>query len=193
MIFAPDSLRTDQDSDGGDDRHWSSPLFSGNSNWSGGSRLCPFFSCFVGQPLSFDALKREVRALRVIDAKLGAGIHAEIELGQVTVKMLGVDMLIHADNASLENREKAFKRIGMHVAACPFVLGMVNGFVLRRLIFEYWRTIRHQAAFAVKLAVEQAANAAMVNDHGADRAAAFDEAQDANILRTLATGADASS
>ena len=41
MVFAPDPLRADQDSDGGEGRQRFSPSFNGNSNWSGGSRLYP--------------------------------------------------------------------------------------------------------------------------------------------------------
>src|ERR1700683_1133567 len=125
MTFAPDLVGTYQDSDGGGGRHCPSRFFNGNSSWSGGSRLCPFFSCFVGQPLALNALKRDVRALHVIDADLNPRVHSEIKFGQVAVEMLGIDVLVNADNAALENAEKPFKRIGMHVAARTFEFRMM--------------------------------------------------------------------
>ena len=97
-------------------------------------QLPPFNSGFtpflvrrrIGQPLALDACKRDVGALNVIDAKLGAGVLPEIKLGQIAIKMLGIDVLVNADDAALEDRKEAFERVGVNVAARPFILGMVN-------------------------------------------------------------------
>ena len=146
-------------------------------------------SCLVRQPLARRAFDGNGGTLHVINAKLGAGVLPEIELGQVTVKMLGVDVLVNADNAALEDRKEAFKRVGMHVAALPFKLGVVNRAMAGRASeFENWRAIRHQPTAAIKLAIEQPADAAMVDDHRADRAATLDKAQHFNVA-LASTGA----
>jgi hypothetical protein len=145
-------------------------------------------SSLIGQPLARRAFDGNRGALHVVNAKLGASILPEIELGQVAVKMLGIDVLINADDAPLEDRKEAFKGVGMHVAARPFKLGMVNRAVAGRAReLEDRGAVRHQSALAVELAIEQAADAAMVNNHGADRAAAFDKAENLHVA-LAATG-----
>ena len=47
--------------------------------------------------------------------------------------MLVVHMLINADDAAFEDAEIPFKRVGVNVAAQPFVLGVINRFVLLRV------------------------------------------------------------
>ena len=136
----------------------------------------------IGQALAFEPGKRDVAALHIIDAKLGAGVLPEIELGQIPIKMLGVDVLVHADDTALEDREKTFERIGMHVATRPFVLGMVNGFMFRRAgKLEHRRAIAHQSAALIEVLVQARANAAMVKNDGPDRAAALDKAQHLDV------------
>ena len=61
----------------------------------------------------------------------GAVIHAEIEFRQIPLKVLAIDVLVHADDAALEHAKEAFQRIGMHIAARPLKLRVVNGFVAR--------------------------------------------------------------
>ena len=163
IIFAPDSLRTDQDSGGGEGRQCPSPLFlSGNFNWNGGLGSRFRMSCLVRQPLTGSAFQGDLFALHIVDTEFGAGIHAEIELGQVPVKMLGVDMLVNTDDATLEDRKEPFKRIGVNVTALPFILGVVNrAMACRAGKLEHRSTIRHQAALRVELRIEQAADTAM--------------------------------
>lgn len=142
-------------------------------------------SCLIRQTLASRAFYGNRGALHVIDAELGAGIHAEVKFGRVPLKMLGVDMLIHADDAALEDRKEPFKGIGMRVAARPFKLGMVNRFVeAPHLMLENGRAIAHEAAIPVQVFIEAWANAAMVKHNGTDRATAFDEAQ--NLYVALA-------
>src|ERR1700733_203580 len=101
IIRTPDSVGTCQDSDGGEGRHCPSPLFSRNLRLTHSSKVSGLglgaMSCLVRQPLALCGFHGQRLALHVIDAKLGAGVHAKVELGQVTVKMLGVDMLINAN------------------------------------------------------------------------------------------------
>jgi hypothetical protein len=106
MTFAPGLACTYQGSESGEGSQCPSPFFNGNSNWSGGLRLCPFLSCFIRQPLALDASQCDLDALAIVDAELGASILAEIKLGQVAVKVLGVYPLVHANNAALEHGEK---------------------------------------------------------------------------------------
>ena len=69
--------------------------------------------------------------LHVIDAEFRAGVHAEIELGQVTVEVLLVHVLTHTDHAALEDRKEPFERVGMYIAAPPLEFGVIDRFVLR--------------------------------------------------------------
>ena len=126
-------------------------------------------------------------ALAVIDAKLGAGVHAEIKFGQVTLKMLGIDVLINADDAAFEHGEKALQRVRVHIAARPFKLGVVNRFVLGRAgELEYWRAVADQAAALIQVLVKARADAAMVKADRADRAAALNEAENLHVVGTRA-------
>jgi hypothetical protein len=144
-------------------------------------------SCFVSQSLSLDAAKRNLGAVGIAIAKLNARVLPKIKFGQIAVKMLGIDVLVNADDAALEYAEKPFKRVRMHVAACPFKLGMVNGFMLRGArIFVDWRAVANQAAALVQMLVQARADAAMVKRDGTDIAAALDKAKDFDALATRA-------
>lgn len=91
-------------------------------------------SCFIGQPLASRALHGDCGALHVIDAKPNAVVHSEIKFGQIAVKVLGIDVLIDADKPALEDREKALKSVGVHVAARPFEFGMINALMFREAL-----------------------------------------------------------
>ena len=134
MTFAPDSLRNGQDSDGGEGRQCPSPLYSRNLRATHCSKVSGLdfgaLSCFVGQTLALDASKGNLSAALIVDAKLGAGILPEVELGQITIKMLGIDVLIDADDAPLEDPEEPFKGVSVNVAARPLILGVVDRFML---------------------------------------------------------------
>ena len=158
----------------------------GNLNWYGGTASRFRMSCLIRQPLAWRAFEGHLLALHVVNAELGAGVHSEVKFCQIAVEMFGVDVLVNANDAALEDREKPFKRIGMHVAALPLKFGMVN----RAMAgcagkLEHRGAIRHQAALRVELRIEKATDTAMVDDHRADRAAAFNEAQ--NLYIALAT------
>ena len=88
-------------------------------------------NCFIRQPLADHAFERELRALCVVNAKPFAIIHAEIKFAQIAVKVFAIYTLIRADKAALYDAEKAFQRIGVHVAARPFEFGVVNAVMIR--------------------------------------------------------------
>ena len=69
-------------------------------------------SCFIGKATALCALQGTRGAGNVIHAKFFAVAVAEIELGQIAVKVRFADMLIHAINAAFEDREKAFDGVG---------------------------------------------------------------------------------
>lgn len=71
-------------------------------------------SCFVSEPAALCAFERQRRALLIVDAKPFAIVLAEIKLGEIAVKVLAIDMLVDADQAALQDREEAFKGIGVH-------------------------------------------------------------------------------
>ena len=136
----------------------------------------------ISQPLALEASKRDVGPFHVIDAELGAGVLPEIELGQVAIKVLGIDVLINADDAALEDRKEPFEGVGVHVAAHPLEFGMVNRAVARRASkLENRRAIAHQPAALIQMLVKARADAAMVEHDGPDRAATLDKAENFHI------------
>lgn len=89
-------------------------------------------SCPIGQSLAFCAHKSAIRTLFIVDAKLGAGVVAEIKFREVAIKVFLVNVLVDADETALEHREEVFKRIGVHLRsvrqlAYPFLFGMIDG------------------------------------------------------------------
>ena len=83
MNFAPELVGAYQDSEGGGERHGSSPLRNGNSSWRGSAagwgrrRLCRALewrlarpdvtSCFVGEPFALCANKRGIGAGEIVE------------------------------------------------------------------------------------------------------------------------------
>src|SRR5205085_4675141 len=65
------------------------------------------------------AKARSARAF--VDAELLPVVVAEIELGQIAVKMLFLNVLINADQSAFKHRKEVLKRVGMHIAAHPFL------------------------------------------------------------------------
>jgi hypothetical protein len=84
----------------------------------------------VCESLAFESFHSDCSALRVIDAEFCSSIHAEIEFREIPVKVLLVHVLIDANESALEDRKEAFQSVGMHIAARPFVLGVIDRFVL---------------------------------------------------------------
>ncbi len=108
--FAPSLVRTARIARERGRRHWRpSPNFRSqratNSAQVSGLGLRAI-SCFIRQPLADRALKREPSALGIVNAKALAGVLPEIKLGQIAVKVLGIDALINADQAAFHDAEK---------------------------------------------------------------------------------------
>ena len=67
----------------------------------------------ICEALADDATDRTFGALLIIDAEPNAVVIAEIELRQITVKVLLRTVLVDALHAALEDAEHAFDRIGV--------------------------------------------------------------------------------
>jgi hypothetical protein len=135
-------------------------------------------SRFIGQSLALEALQGNFGPLYVIDAEFCASVHAEIEFGQVPMKVLLVHVLVDSNQAALENRKVTFKGVGMNVAARPLKLRVIDRLVLRFVGHHGevgFGAIGEQAAIFVQVAVDSTAHISMVQVHGADVSAAFDQ------------------
>jgi len=143
----------------------------------------PLMSCFVLEPLATRSSYSHSRALSVVNAQLGAGVHSEIELAQVAVKVFVIHVLIHTDQTAFEDREEVLKRIGVNVTTRPFVLGVIDRLMLVGLADIHSRSVRDQTAAVVKVLSQGAAHVLMVEVHGADIAAALYKAK--NLGRRL--------
>src|SRR6516162_7656554 len=113
-----------QDSEGGDGRHCPSPPMNGSQSWRGslfddgsgrpGLKRDLFFalpsatSCFVGQPLTLDALDRAISTSGIVNTKSDSVAIAEIELGEVAVKVRLADVEITPVDPAFQQREEAF-------------------------------------------------------------------------------------
>jgi hypothetical protein len=140
-------------------------------------------SCFVSEPLALGTFNRDGFALHVIDAKLGAGVHAEIKFRQIPVKMLTIDVLVNADQAALEHAEKAFKRIGMHVAASPLEFMVVNGFMgSETAVLVVLAHVGNEAAIAVRHLPQMGADTTVIERHRPNVAAAFHKAENLGVV-----------
>jgi hypothetical protein len=140
--------------------------------------LRPLMSCFIRESLASEAFNRDAGPLRIVNAELRAGVHAEVEFRQIAIKVLLVHVLVHADQTALEDRKEAFKGIGMHIATCPFVLGMVNRFVLVGLELVNGRAVSHQTAAVVEVLNQMVADVLVIEVHAANVAAALDQRED---------------
>src|SRR5207249_6305226 len=60
-------------------------------------------------------------------------IESELELVEVGIHMLRADLMIRADDRTLEQRKRALNRVRMDLSAYPFFLGVIHA-VVRRLI-----------------------------------------------------------
>jgi hypothetical protein len=118
----------------------------------------------------------------VVDAEFGAHIVPEIKLDEITIKMFVIDVLIDADKAALEYREKAFERVHMHVVADVLALGMIDGTVFADETAVRNRAVRIESAVPVKMLPERIAHGVMVKKHRADGAAALDQAHNLPVL-----------
>ena len=142
MIFASlTSVRTCQDSEGGDERYCSSPLSNGNSSWRGSfARDRPFMgralerrlACDsatrrrIGQAFALYAEKRAIGSFKIVNPESDPVVVSKIELGSVAMQMGLGDVKIAAVDPALEDREIIFggvcvPEIGAYVFLCAVV------------------------------------------------------------------------
>ncbi len=88
----------------------------------------------IGEALALTALYCRNRAVSVVVPKRGTIVIAEIKFRQIAMQMLFAAMLIDTTHAALENCEIALDGICRYVAACVFLLGVIDGFVRRELL-----------------------------------------------------------
>ena len=144
-------------------------------------------SCLIRQPLARKSPQRNISAGFVVDAKLGASVLAEVKFGQVTVKVFRIDVLIDANQTTLQDRKEAFQRVRVNVIPYPFELGMVNGIVARdRHMLVASGGIGHEAAFVVHVLADDAHGGLMVKERRADIAATFHKAHDNRVMSATA-------
>jgi len=139
-------------------------------------------SSFVGEPLALCADERAVGASFVVDAELDAVVVAEIEFGQIPINVFPIDVLIDTDQAALEDGEEAFERVGMNVIPDVLALGMIDAGMLPDEMTVDGRAVGVEPAVTIKVLPERTANAIVVEEYRADRAAALNKAQHLPIL-----------
>ena len=82
----------------------------------------------IGKALADDALEQLVGALAIGDR---AGVVTEVEFAGVAAKVRFADMVIHADDAALEDREEVFDGVRVPPALLGILLAAVdNGLML---------------------------------------------------------------
>ena len=137
-------------------------------------------SCFISQSFAFESLQSYFGSLSVIDAELGAGVHAEVEFREIPIQVLFVHVLVDAHQTALEDREKPFKGIGMHVAASSLVFGVIDRSMLRfggHHEFVDGRSVSDESAALVQMLNDGRPNVAVIQVHGTDIATTFNEAE----------------
>ena len=85
----------------------------------------------VGQPPTYDTFERDLGSLGIIDAKPCAVAVSEIKFVAIPMKVPFAHDLIGADQPALEDRKEAFEAVGMHAAAHPFALAVIDGLMAR--------------------------------------------------------------
>src|SRR6516162_1517491 len=115
MSFAPELVGAFQDSEAGPGRHAPVP------------RSGLPMSRSVGEPLADYAAQRPVRALLIVNAETDSVAVAEIEFGEIAMKVLLADVLIDAINSALQDREIILGSIGRGISANVFLLRVIDG------------------------------------------------------------------
>jgi hypothetical protein len=108
-----------------------------------------------------------LRASGIINPKRNTVIIAKIELRQISLQVLGADMMIGTSNATLQNGEVAFNRVRMHVAANILANAVIDGLMAGEHLADASATaIAHYVGRGVKLSVQDRAK--RVSAHGRD-------------------------
>ncbi len=88
-----------------------------------------------------------------------------------------VHVLVGSNKAALENREEAFQHVGMHVAARPLELRVIDRLVIADLELVHLRAVGDQAAVLVQILKNCLSHVFVIEVHGADVAAALDQGE----------------
>ena len=196
--FAPELVGTYQDSEGGGERHGSSPSIN-CARFEGGLERDFFFarpsatSCLVGQPLALGGPDRAIGAFAILNTEGGSVAVPEVKLGEVAVKMLLADVEVTTVNAAFQEREKAFDGIGMrHDAvnelARPFFLAVVHGVMTRKVSPDAtigMQLVSHQPAFridATKDHIAESGGGNVLGLLGSSPTATLDERNDGDAI-----------
>jgi hypothetical protein len=83
----------------------------------------------LSEPLADYAANCAIGALYIVDAERDPVAVAEIEFGEIAVKVFLADVLIDAVDSALQDREVIFGGIGRDIAANVFLLRVVHGAV----------------------------------------------------------------
>ncbi len=114
-------------------------------------------SRFISQPLAFDTHERALSASSVIIAGLDPVRVAEIELSQISVKVLLPAMLVDADHAALEDTIESLNGVGANgdvglmIGVSVFLARVVHNAMSRELFPKALLAlgfVGHQVAFA---------------------------------------------
>lgn len=76
-------------------------------------------------------------ALCVIDAECNPLVISEIELSKIAFQMRLTDMMVDADDPAFQDREIAFDRVGVRIAANVFFGGMVHALVTGKVFADF--------------------------------------------------------
>lgn len=112
---------------------------------------------FVGQALTHHALNGLDGTLNVLHAQGRPLAVPEVEFAQVALQMRGADVVIHAIDAALEDREIALDRIRVRVPTNVLFNAVVDRVVPRKVwsddaILAF--AIRHQGGLLIKLCLK---------------------------------------
>ena len=130
-------------------------------------------SLSVREPLTFRATDGEQRTYSIAYAHRHAMIVAEVELREITVKVLLFAVLVHAAHTALKDTEEAFDRVSGYVATGIFLDGVAHSFVLRDLFAHAGikaAFVRMQAGFAVDVLAHDVGNNVLIRRGYVERA-----------------------
>jgi hypothetical protein len=146
----------------------------------------------VGEPLSDGAFKSAIGTLFVIDTEGDALVISKIEFLQIPMQMLRAHVMVHADDAALEDAEEAFDRVGVPEVGAYVLLGrVIDGAMAGKLLADLaigWRLIGHEIAGLVDLSDHRVAEsgASDIGDMArANLATALDKRQDDFLRRNV--------
>ena len=114
---------------------------------------------------------------------------SEIELRKVPLKMLAIDVLIDANQAALEDGKEPFEGVGVHIAARPFELGVIDAFVFGvsgELVVL--RLVAHEAAGLMDVLADHRPDHAVIQRQRTDVAAALHEGENARVVLAAMAG-----